>query len=171
MTTPRGFCLRAAQPADTAALLHVRTAVHENHLSLAELAERGITADALTALLAGTPASAWVAEDAAGAVLGFAMVDLDQASLFALFVLPTHEGRGIGSALLGTAIAAARARGLASLTLTTDRTLPWNAPFYARNGFVMLTPDATPGWLRAILRQEAAAGLKPEWRCAMHLSL
>ncbi len=103
MTTPRGFCLRAAQPADTAALLHVRTAVHENHLSLAELAERGITADALTALLAGTPASAWVAEDAAGAVLGFAMVDLDQASLFALFVLPTHEGRGIGSALLAQA--------------------------------------------------------------------
>ena len=106
MTTPRGFCLRAAQPADTAALLHVRTAVHENHLSLAELAERGITADALTALLAAAPPSAWVAEDDAGAVVGFAMVDLDEASLFALFVLPTHEGHGIGSALLAHAEAA-----------------------------------------------------------------
>ena len=103
MTAPRGFHLRVARPTDTAELLRVRTAVHENHLSLVELAERGITADALTALLAGTPTSAWVAEDAAGEVLGFAMVDLDQASLFALFVLPTHEGRGIGSALLAQA--------------------------------------------------------------------
>ena len=106
MTAPHSFRLRAARPADTAALLRVRTAVHENHLSLAELAERGITADALTALLAGTPTSAWVAEDADGAVLGFAMVDLQDASLFALFVLPAHEGHGIGSALLAQAEAA-----------------------------------------------------------------
>ena len=119
-----------------------------------------------------TAATLWVSEDA-GRCNGMLLAEAsrDDLHILELSVAATAQRRGIGSALLGTAIAAARARGLASLTLTTDRTLPWNAPFYARNGFVMLTPDATPGWLRAILRQEAAAGLKPEWRCAMHLSL
>jgi GNAT superfamily N-acetyltransferase len=117
-------------------------------------------------------ATLWVSEDA-GHCNGMLLAEAsrDDLHILELSVVAHAQRRGIGSALLAAAIAAARLRGLSSLTLTTDRTLPWNAPFYARNGFVMLTPDATPGWLRAILRHEAQAGLKAEWRCAMRLSL
>lgn len=114
----------------------------------------------------------WVSEDA-GRRNGLLLAEAsrDDLHILELSVAAGAQRRGIGSALLAAAIAAARARRLSSLTLTTDRTLPWNAPFYARNGFAMLTPDTTPGWLRAILRHEAQAGLKPEWRCAMRLNL
>lgn len=98
----RATRIRPATPQDVAALLQVRTAVKENHLSLAQLAERGITEATLHEALSGPVLCAWVAEDGSS-VVGFAMIDLDAASLFALFVLPTHEGRGIGSALLAYA--------------------------------------------------------------------
>ncbi|MGL4540991.1 MAG: GNAT family N-acetyltransferase [Polymorphobacter sp.] len=117
-------------------------------------------------------ASLWVSEQA-GRCNGLLLAEAsrDDLHILELSVAAAAQRRGIGSALVAAAIAAARARGLASLTLTTDRTLPWNAPFYARHGFVILAPDATPGWLRTILRREASAGLKPEWRCAMLLTL
>ena len=102
MTAPPGLRYRVATPGDVAALLQVRTAVQENHLSLQQLRARGITPAALAeALTSGTPC-AWLAEVEAE-VVGFSMVDLDDASLFALFVLPAHEGRGIGSHLLAEA--------------------------------------------------------------------
>lgn len=114
----------------------------------------------------------WVAADATACTgLLLAEAGRDDLHILELSVAAAVQRRGIGGALLQAAIASARARQLASLTLTTDRTLPWNAPFYARHGFAILSADATPGWLRAILRREASAGLKPEWRCAMMLTL
>lgn len=95
----------------------------------------------------------------------------DDLHILELSVAANAQRQGIGSALVAAAIAAARARRLVSLTLTTDRTLLWNAPFYTGQGFAILSPDATPDWLRAILRHEASAGLKPAWRCAMMLIL
>ncbi|HPU15468.1 MAG TPA: GNAT family N-acetyltransferase, partial [Polymorphobacter sp.] len=96
-------------------------------------------------------ATLWVSE-ADGQCNGMLLAEAsrDDLHILELAVAASAQRRGIGSALLAAAIAGARAHGLASLTLTTDRTLPWNAPFYARNGFVILTPEATPGWLRAI---------------------
>ena len=52
---------------------------------------------------------AWVASEA-GEVQGFAMVDLQATSLFAAFVLPAQEGRGIGRALIAACEAALFAR-------------------------------------------------------------
>ena len=79
-------------------MFRVRTAVRENHLSMTELAAMGITPEALCSAVQAEPC-AWVASEA-GEVLGFAMVDLQAASLFAAFVLPAQEGRGIGRALI-----------------------------------------------------------------------
>ena len=65
-----------------------------------ELSALGITPEAIALAVSSAPC-AWVAtidED----VVGFAMVDLDDACLFALFVLPEHEGRGIGTRLTQT---------------------------------------------------------------------
>ena len=71
-------------------------------------------------------------------------------------VLPAHGRRGIGRALLETAIGWAAAAGHAELTLTTFRDVPWNAPFYRTLGFEEF---ADPGpELSAIRAHERAIG-------------
>ena len=65
-----------------------------------ELSAIGVTPQAIALAIESGPC-AWVAtidEE----VVGFAMVGLDDACLFALFVLPEHEGRGIGTRLTQT---------------------------------------------------------------------
>ncbi|MGW2917596.1 GNAT family N-acetyltransferase [Streptomyces angustmyceticus] len=71
-------------------------------------------------------------------------------------VHPQHAHRRIGRALIDHA---ERAGGAAPLTLTTFTDVPWNAPYYTRLGFHILTDTAlTPG-LRAIRTHEASMGL------------
>lgn len=89
---------RPATPADIPAITHVRTSVTENHLSVAQMAERGITEAFIEAMMLATPC-AWVAERA-GQVVGFSMVENDSGGVWAAFVLPGHEGLGIGTGLM-----------------------------------------------------------------------
>jgi len=90
--------IRAAEAADVPGIFRVRTSVNENVLSMGQLADMGITVEAITAMIATGPC-AWVAVDD-GEVIGFAMIDAVEGSLFAAFVLPSHEGRGIGRQLV-----------------------------------------------------------------------
>jgi predicted N-acetyltransferase YhbS len=85
----------------------------------------------------------------------------------------SHEaqGKGAGRALIAGVVAEARARGLQAVTLTTFRDIPWNAPFYARCGFVEV-PEAEFGSLFTLVRErEIEAGLDAASRCAMRLRL
>lgn len=100
--------IRPATPADVPGMFHVRTAATENALSAAQLAELGITPAAIAQMLRAAPCG-WVALDG-DTVVGFSMVDLDEACLFAAFVLAAHEGRGIGTALIRAAEEALFAR-------------------------------------------------------------
>jgi GNAT superfamily N-acetyltransferase len=95
----------------------------------------------------------------------------DEAHLKELDVHPDAVGRGLGSALLAAVCETARARGEPSLSLTTFRDVPFNAPFYARRGFRMLRPGETGPALQALLAVEAEAGLPAGPRCAMRLDL
>ena len=79
-------------------MFRVRTSVRENALNIDELARIGVTPEAIAMAVSGSPC-AWVAE-MDQEVVGFAMVDLDTACLFAAFVLPGHEGQGIGTGLI-----------------------------------------------------------------------
>ena len=85
-----------------------------------------------------------------------------------LDVLRDHQGRGIGRRLLSHAIEWARVEGFKTLSLTTFRVIPWNAPFYASAGFRDWDPDEAPASIRQALRKEAAMGLKD--RCAMRMA-
>ncbi|MCU1573002.1 MAG: hypothetical protein JWO93_1084 [Micrococcaceae bacterium] len=74
-----------------------------------------------------------------------------------LSVLPDWTGRGIGRALVEAAKAWAAEAGFPALTLCTFRDVPFNAPFYARCGFL---PFPDPGAeLREVRRREGIAGL------------
>lgn len=114
----------------------------------------------------------WVAV-ADGAVIGFAYAEpVDGcAHLEEVDVLSAWGRRGVGRDLVAAVVADARARGMAGVTLTTFRDVPWNAPFYARLGFRVLDPAAlTPG-LAAIVAEESAHGLPAALRVVMRLDL
>ncbi len=73
-----------------------------------------------------------------GKVVGFAAFwPLDGlAHLCELDVHPDHGGRGLGRRLIAAGEAWARGQGMPAMTLATFVDVPWNAPFYARLGFV-----------------------------------
>ncbi len=111
----------------------------------------------------------WVTREPGGAPIGFALVERlgGEFHLEELDVLPEYGRQGLGTALVRTVCAWVESQGSASLTLCTFREIPWNAPFYARLGFELLSrEDLTPS-LEERMREEAAHGLAREHRVAM----
>lgn len=107
------FCIDTAVLADIAAMHSLRLAVRENRLSNpARVTEESY----VRYVEAG---SAWVAVGAERLVFGFAILDERDASVWALFVHPDHEGAGIGRALHGALLDWARRHGMSGLSLTT----------------------------------------------------
>lgn len=84
---------------------------------------------------------------------------------------PDMQRRGIGRCLMETMIEQARLRGVARVTLTTDRLADFNAPFYAKLGFQIVEETEMPARLTQVLREEVAKGLDPARRCAMEMVL
>lgn len=127
--------IRRADEADIPALFAIRTAVHENDMTLAELEAAGVTPDAVAATLRGDAAAAWIAlQD--GRPLAFSMARADTGDLFALFVLPGSEGLGLGTRLLQRAEAWLASRGIMEAWLLTgDEPGLRAAGFYARRGW------------------------------------
>ncbi len=123
--------IRPAETGDVAGIFNVRTSVNENALSVAELADMGITPESVTAMIAAEPC-AWVALEGE-TIIGFSMIDQEDASLFAAFVLPSHEGRGVGRTLVSEAEKHLFARH-AACWLETGRTTR-AAGFYRRLGW------------------------------------
>ncbi|WP_271103071.1 GNAT family N-acetyltransferase [Pseudomonas tohonis] len=93
--------LRLATAADIESLFDIRTSVVQNHLSREQMAELGITPAVLADAIVAAPCC-WIAE-VDGTPAGFAMVDLEEGELFALFIRPGSEGLGLGRMLLQAA--------------------------------------------------------------------
>jgi hypothetical protein len=85
--------IRSAHISDVEALHKLRTSVRENSLSDPDLITPAMYSDYLTDQGRG-----WLCESE-GQVLGFAIVGMKQKNVWALFVLPGHEGKGIGQGL------------------------------------------------------------------------
>lgn len=128
----------------------------------------GSAEDFLPAIAART---VWIAEDDEAGVVGELRAEIigEVLHIVELAVAKDFQRRGLGRALLDFAIDAARARGLRAITLTTFRHVAWNAPFYARYGFIVLREAEIDMWLRQMLLAEEARGLRN--RCAMRFPL
>jgi GNAT superfamily N-acetyltransferase len=115
----------------------------------------------------------WVEVDGGGRPCGFALGSLvdGHLHLLELGVARAHQHRGLGTALLATVITCGRERADPVVTLTTERDVPWNGPFYHRHGFVAIKPEALPSGLERILEGDIAAGLDPATRIAMARAL
>lgn len=104
--------IRAARLADVGAMHAVRRRVTENVLS----DRRRVTEASYAPYIARK--AAWVAETEQG-LAGFAILDVAEASVWALFVAPEAEGAGVGRALHARLLEAAAGHGLRRLFLST----------------------------------------------------
>jgi GNAT superfamily N-acetyltransferase len=118
-------------------------------------------------------ATVLVAIDDTGELVGYARVELvdDHAHLEQLSVLPEHGGQGIGTALLDAVARWAGALGHEEITLTTFRDVPFNAPLYAKRGYVEVPEAAWTAGLAAQVAAEAAHGLDVSSRVVMRRRL
>lgn len=105
--------------------------------------------------------------------VGFALADVvdGEAYLSEIDVHPEHARQGLGTRLVRAVVEWAGARSFACVLLVTFRHLPWNAPFYARLGFVALPDRAIGPELREFIAEEGAAGIDTTKRVAMRLAL
>ena len=125
--------IRPGTIADLPAIMRIRTSVTENHLSVEQMAEIGITLDSIAEEMTAGDLGCWVAMDGAS-ITGFAMADRRDGSIFALFMDAAHEGRGHGSALLAACEGWLRENDHAEASLSTGRETG-AFTFYLRRGW------------------------------------
>jgi GNAT superfamily N-acetyltransferase len=115
----------------------------------------------------------WVSVDADDRPTGFVFVKLVDGAVHIeqISVHPEHQGQGLGRQLIDHVERWAAGLGIAALTLSTFRSVPWNGPYYTRLGFAEVpTGELTPG-LVGILAEETAFGLDPAERIFMRRSV
>jgi GNAT superfamily N-acetyltransferase len=104
--------IRAARASDIEAMHALRLGVRENRLS----DPRRVTEDSYGPHI--ERGAAWVAETGRG-LAGFAILDVESGTVWALFVAPEAEGLGIGRALHARLLKGAVEHGLTRLSLST----------------------------------------------------
>jgi GNAT superfamily N-acetyltransferase len=173
MNTSSPVSIRLAVANDAPVLPTIEQSAGGLFRSLPELAwiadePIGSADEFLPAIVAGT---VWVAEAGEAGIVGELRAEIaaDALHIVELAVAREFQQRGLGRALIDTAAAWAKSRGLRALTLTTFRHVAWNAPFYARYGFVELSGTELDARLSAIVCAELSRGLPN--RCAMRLDL
>jgi GNAT superfamily N-acetyltransferase len=105
--------IRRARPEERDRITEIRFAVQENRLS-----DPALVADEDYAWFMEHP-GIWVWEED-GQILGFSAGDLRDGTIWALFVDPAWERRGIGRALFAAACDTLRGAGHRTAMLTTD---------------------------------------------------
>lgn len=106
--------VRVASEADIPDMHRIRMSVRENRLLDPARVQPADYGPMLTGHGRG-----WVAE-LDHQVVGFAVANLSRAKIWALFVDPDHEGRGVGRALHDTMLTWVFASGPERVSLTTD---------------------------------------------------
>lgn len=123
--------IRPGIACDVPEIFRIRTEVCDNALNQEQLTAKGITPEAIVTLITESECC-WVA-CVENQCVGFAIIDLEQGAIFALFIDPKYQGGGIGSALL--TIAEQRLfRHHSTLWLETDSQSPADG-FYRKQGW------------------------------------
>lgn len=104
-----------------------------------------------------------------GEVIGFAAVAPmgRELHLEEMSVARAFQGRGVGKTLLNAVKVDARNSGYRAITLSTFREIAWNAPFYARQGFVEVQSFEGRDYLQQSLAHAVDLGIPAQSRCAM----
>ena len=115
----------------------------------------------------------WVACDERDTAVGFALADEvgGLAYLEEIDVHPDHMRRGLGKQLIAAVIRWAQQCQYPVLRLVTFSHLPWNAPYYASQGFVTLDSDSIEPAYQQLIDEDTAVGIDPINRVVMELKL
>lgn len=120
--------IRRVAHAEIPRLFEIRFAVTENPL----IDPSRVTAADCAWFIDHSDIWAW---DEGGTIRGFSAADPRDGSIWALFVEPGHDGRGIGRVLLGAACATLERAGHGAAILTTDAGTRADG-FYRRAGWI-----------------------------------
>jgi GNAT superfamily N-acetyltransferase len=82
-------------------------------------------------------------------------------------VAKEFQGKGVGKALMTAMVQQVSREGYKSVTLTTYKKLPWNAPWYSKMGFFEVNAQDMGREYLDILASEAQHGLDVRSRCVM----
>jgi GNAT superfamily N-acetyltransferase len=164
------YAIRAARPDDLVALAEVeRSAAIVYFAALGD--PHGIADSMPPEVLESCHAAGllWVAADRHDAPVGFLAAQVVDGTLFVkeMSVAREHQDAGLGRRLMRAAEDHARSGSFPALTLTTDRFIPFNGPFYGRLGFVEVPLVEASSGLRRIIGEEIAGGFDPARRIAM----
>jgi GNAT superfamily N-acetyltransferase len=141
--------IREAQLEDIETLFNIRTSVIENHQSREELATLGITPETVAEMLQ-SDCRAWIAEIDQQPI-AFSMANAAEKTIFAMFVLPSFEGRGAGRALMQQAEQWLWSQGVEEIWLLTGNDSNLRAyGFYLHLGWtpVDIQPDGQIKFLK-----------------------
>jgi GNAT superfamily N-acetyltransferase len=168
------YLIRPSRPRDLCALADVERSAAVTYF--AALGGHQGAADVMPAEILEVCHAAgllWVAADPEDTPVGFLAAQAIDGSLFVreMSVAQQHQRSGLGRRLMRAAEEHAQGAGFAAVTLTTDRFIPFNGPFYAALGFVEVpVAEVSPG-LGRIIAEEIAVGFDPERRIVMMKSL
>jgi len=161
--------IRPAIEADLPLLVRIEVEAGQlfRTVGLDEVAEHPVAEDEYRPGLADE--RTWVAERD-GEVVGYICAEVVDGNthIEQVSVAPTHARQGIGARLVGFVESWGQREGRPATTLTTFRDVPWNAPYYARLGYRVMTDDEIGPELAATMAHEASLpGIRAEERCAM----
>ena len=145
--------IREASPADIPVIQKIRRSVHENVLSNPLLISDDLCLNYITERGKG-----WVYE-LKGEVVGFAIADLKENNIWALFVHPDHEHKGFGRMLHDNMVNWYFSQTIKSAWLSTApdtraedfyRTAGWNEDGVTEKGEIIFRMNYDRWWLRDI---------------------
>ena len=90
--------LREIEKTDIKDILDIRVSTKENHFSMTDLAEVGVTPESIAEWLEGS-VKGWLCE-ISGKTVGFALADSKTGEVLVVACYPEYEKRGIGKALM-----------------------------------------------------------------------
>jgi GNAT superfamily N-acetyltransferase len=162
MTTPAPYRIRPGRPdeVDVVRAIEDAAGLQFRDIGLPEIAALD-PAERQEVMLRARQGRLLVTADTTDRPVAFALFSEIDATLHIeeLDVHPDHARRGLGAALIERLDAVARERGLPELTLSTFRDVPWNAPYYARLGFLPIADEDLGPGLAAIRDMIAGKGI------------